>query len=138
MAQKAVRHISVTAGSQSFDGRLASSTVYPGATGEVDEIIAFGDPEPTQVPRPYRKPTQFRFTVIDDGTLDGLYAIVNTVVSVSVRTTYHDGKTAGSATGGGKRSRDMVLLSAVPGEVTVDGDRKSTVVLTCVPHAPTA
>jgi len=136
MAQKAVRTITVTIGSKSLSGRLAESTVYKGGSVEVDHIASFDDPEFTTIPRPVKQPHAFKFTVIDDGTLEDLYDLNGTVAAVTIAVTYGDGKTDGSAV---SKTRDMAIHDVAPGgDIAVDGDRKSTIVITATPHAPAA
>lgn len=136
MAQKAVRTITVTIGSKSLSGRLASATVFKGGSVEVDQIASFDDPEFTTVPRPIKKPHEFKFTVIDDGTQADLYDLNGTVAAVTIAVTYGDGKTDGSPV---SSTRDMAIHDVAPGgDIAVDGDRKSTIVITATPHAPAA
>ncbi len=133
MAQKAVRTISVTVGGQSSAGRLASATVYKGSTCESDKIAAFDDPYFTTVPRPVASWDEFSFTIIDDGTLGGLEAAIRgKVVAVTIQTVYGDGKTAPAAV---SQSMDMAVTGCSAGDaISVDGARKSTVVIKATPH----
>ena len=134
MAQKAVRTITVSLGSQALTGKLFSATVYKGGSVEVDHIAAFGDSEFTNVPRNVKQQSEFTFTILDDGTLASLYNLTGTVATVSLAVTYGDGKTDGTPV---SSSMDMAISSVeAGGEISVDGDRKSTIVVKATPHAP--
>ena len=136
MAQKAVRTITVTLGSTSLSGRLARATVYKGGSVDVDHIASFDDLEFTNIPRPVKQQSDFTFTVLDDGTLEGLYDMAGTVAAVTIAVTYGDGKANAAPV---SSTRDMAIHNVVPGgEIAVDGDRKSTIVITATPHAPAA
>ena len=138
MARKTVKTIGVTIGSVS-DLALASAPAWgSGVAVETDAVAAYNDDAFTNVPRPVKSFKEATFTFIDegDGKNDSVAALVGTVVSVVLSSTYWDGKTTGSPVA---LTQDMAIKSCEPGEeVEVDGERKSTFVVVAVKHAPAA
>lgn len=136
-AHKGVRLITATIDSVATTGKLVGATVIKGASVEVDKIAAYGDSHYTSVPRSVASWSQFTFTILDEDGTNAWKSKVGKVVAVTVQGSYGDGK--GSDTAASAISCDMAILSAEPGgEMTVDGEQKSTIVVTAVPHAPEA
>ena len=136
MSRKAISSISVTLGSVSGLALASAPQWLAGSSVEGDKIAAFGDDGFTTVPRPVKSYPEAEFTFIDegDGKAASVEALVCTVVSVSITSSYGDGKTAASVSAD---SVDMAILSCDPGgAIAVDGERKATFVVKAVKHAP--
>ena len=134
MPQKAVHTVTVAIGTTTYTSRLLSATVGQGGAVETDRIVAFGDAEPTFVPRPVKTPAEFRFAMLCPGEFDEFYsAVLGSVASVTVTRSMHDGKASPTTV---TYTRDMVVTQVEYGEADVDSDRKATVTITCQPHAP--
>ena len=132
--RKSVKTISITSGSGlTITAGLVSATPFAPASREVDTIAAFADPVSTNVPRPLVNMGEMTLTFLDEG--QGFADIASLSVTLSMSTTYHDG----SATKARAVSRDVAVKSVVPGgDISVDGERKSTVVVTVQPIGGTA
>lgn len=138
MGRNAVKTISVSIGSVSGLALAAAPAWGGGVTVDTDPIAAYGDDAFTNVPRPVKSYSEATFTFIDegDGKNNSVAALVGSVVSVVLTSTYWDGKTTGSPVA---LTQDMAVKSCEPGEeVAVDGERKSTFKVVVVKHAPTA
>ncbi len=129
--RKSVKTIKITSGAGlTIAAGLVSATPFPPASREVDSIAAYEDPVATNVPRPLVTVGEMKLTFLDEG--QAFADIAAGVVTLSLTTDYWDGTTTVSRT----VSRDVSVKSVAPGgEVAVDGERKSTVVLTIQPVA---
>ena len=138
MARKAIKSISVTIGSGSGLALAAAPSWGGGVSVESDKIAAYGDDAFTTVPRPVKSYSEATFTFIDegDGKSDAVAALVGTVASVILSSTYWDGKTTDSAV---SLTKDFAITSCEPGgETEIDGEHKATFVVKAVRHAPDA
>ena len=138
MARKAIKSISVTIGAVSGLA-LASAPAWGGGVSvESDKVAAYGDDAFTTIPRPVKSYSEATFTFIDegDGKNDSVAALVGTVATVTISSTFWDGKTTDSAV---SLTQDMAITSCEPGgETEIDGERKATFVVKAVKHAPAA
>lgn len=127
--RKDVKTMQITAGSGlTISAGLVSATPFPPASREVDTIAAFGDSVATNVPRPLVTVGEMTITFLDEG--QAFADIAAGVVSISVKTSFWDGTTTAERT----VSRNVSVKSVAPGgDVSVDGERKATVVLTVQP-----
>ena len=129
VARKDVKNMTITAGTGlSITAGLVSATPFPPASREVDTIAAFNDPVSTNVPRPLVNLGEMNLTFLDEG--QAFADIAAGVVSLSLQTAYHDGTNTVTRT----VTRSVSVKSVAPGgEVSVDGERKATVVVTIQP-----
>lgn len=129
--RKDVKTMQITAGTGlTISAGLVSATPFPPATREVDSIAAFDDPVATNVPRPLVTVGEMALTFLDEG--QAFADIAAGVVTLSLKTAYWDGSTTAERT----VTRDVSVKSVAPGgEVSVDGERKATVVVTVQPVA---
>lgn len=129
--RKGVKTITITSGSGlTVTAGLVSATPFPPASREADSISAFDDPVATNVPRPLVTVGEMTLTFLDEG--QAFADITAGVVSLSLKTAYWDGSTTAERT----VSRSVFVKNVAPGgEVSVDGERKATVVLTVQPVA---
>ena len=126
--RKAVKTISISGQGFTASAGLVSATPFAPATRETDTISAYGDPVSTNVPRPLVNMGEMTLTFLDEG--QAFADITNLVVTLTMTDTYHDGSTEATRT----VSRDVAVKGVAPGgDIQVDGERKSTVVVTIQP-----
>ena len=127
--RKSIKTIGITTGSGlTITAGLVSATPFAPASREVDTSAAYEDPVSTNVPRPLVNMGEMTLTFLDEG--QAFADIASLVVTLAMAVTYHDG----TATKVRTVSRDVGVKSVVPGgDVSVDGERKSTVVVTVQP-----
>lgn len=129
--RKDIKDMQITAGTGlSISAGLVSALPFPPSSREVDSIAAFGDPVATNVPRPLVTVGEMPLTFLDEG--QAFADITAGVVTLSLKTIYWDGSTTAERT----VTKDVSVKSVAPGgEVSVEGERKATVIVTVQPVA---
>ena len=134
---KGLRSITLTIGGTAQTAKLVSATPLQGASVEVDKIAAYGDTHYTSVPRKVKSWDEFTFTLLDEDGSNPVLAQVGDVATIAIGQSYGSGDGADSA--GSGVSCKMVIQHVGPGgEVNIDGEQRSTVVITAVPHTEPA
>lgn len=122
IVRKAVKTITVGG----ITGGIVSASPFHPITAETDTIAAYGDEVSTNVPRALANLGEITVTVLDEG--QAFSTLASQVVTASLAVTYHDGTNAVTRT---LAEQPCVVKGVAPGgEVAVDGERRSTIVLT--------
>lgn len=134
---KGLRSITLSIGGTAQTSKLVSATPLQGASVEVDKIAAYGDTHYTSVPRSVKSWNEFSFTILDEDGSNALLAQVGAVVAIVIGQSYGSG--SGTDSAGSGVSCNMVITNVAPGgDISIDGETRSTIVITAVPHTEPA
>lgn len=123
--RKVVKTISVNG----ISGGIVGASPFAPKTAESDAAAAYEDEVETNVIRPLTKVGEFNVTVLDEG--QAFATVAGTVATVTLSVSYWDGTTTVTRSSGDIACN--VKSVAPGGEVQVQGDRKSTIVITLEP-----
>lgn len=102
---------------------------FVGESAEVDTLAAFGDASYTNVVRDIVSYGELTLTCIDEGAAIAVHP--GTVVEVTLTVTFGDGDAVDVDRAA---TKDMNIISVEPGgDISVDGDRKATIVIKMIP-----
>ena len=112
-----------------ISGGIVSASPFPPKTSESDAIAAYEDEVETNVGRPLTKVGEFNVTVLDEG--QAFASVAGTSATVTVSVSYWDGTTTVTRSLG---ETVCNVKGVAPGnDVDVQGERKSTIVITLEP-----
>lgn len=117
-------------------GSVYGATVGNPKTADIDSTAAYGDTEFSEIPRNCKRNGDLTLTILNEGGAAAtLEALAGTVQTVTLTVSFWDGD---AGTGTETVSGKYVIVSAVPGEVNIDGDQKATIAVTIRKNGPTA